>query len=121
MGLPARSDFHSPIAQALREAGTRAMYYAPLRTKRPEPPTRTPTLFATYLQPGVLTVFPGGWHFAPGSCGPFLLLPGPKSGAANAAPAPPNDIVSANMAAMINIAILLRMCFPHSHPTCLRV
>ncbi len=29
-------------------------------------------------------VWPGGWHFAPGSCGPFWLLPGPKSGTANA-------------------------------------
>ena len=39
---------------------------------------------ASYLQPGVSTVWPGGWHFAPPSCGPFLLLPGPKSGSAKA-------------------------------------
>ena len=37
-----------------------------------------------YLQPGVFTVCPGGWHFAPPSFGPLLLLPGPKSGSAKA-------------------------------------
>ena len=37
-----------------------------------------------YLQPGVFTVWPGGWHFAPPSFGPLLLLPGPKSGSATA-------------------------------------
>jgi integrase-like protein len=39
---------------------------------------------AYYLQPGSVTVWPGGWHFAPGSFGPLLLLPGPKSGSAKA-------------------------------------
>src|SRR5215211_7081341 len=67
------------------------------------------SLLPTYLQPGVSTVCPGGWHFAPGSFGPLLLLPGPKSGSANAAPAPPNDIVSAKRAAMINIVMRLRI------------
>src|SRR5215208_2310558 len=38
----------------------------------------------SYLQPGSLTVWPGGWHFAPPSLGPLLLFPGPKSGSANA-------------------------------------
>ena len=39
----------------------------------------------TYLQPGSVTVCPGGWHLAPPSFGPLLLLPGPKSGSASAA------------------------------------
>ena len=37
-----------------------------------------------YLQPGSNTVWPGGWHLAPASFGPFWLLPGPKSGSATA-------------------------------------
>src|SRR5215211_8606941 len=37
-----------------------------------------------YLQPGSFTVWPGGWHLAPPSFGPLLLLPGPKSGSAKA-------------------------------------
>jgi hypothetical protein len=37
-----------------------------------------------YLQPGSKTVWPGGWHLAPPSFGPLLLLPGPKSGSATA-------------------------------------
>jgi hypothetical protein len=48
-----------------------------------------------YLQPGSPAVVPGGWHFAPGSCGPLLLLPGPKSGSANAGAAPPTQSASA--------------------------
>jgi hypothetical protein len=66
-----------------------------------------PALFASYLQPGSVVVCPGGWHFAPGSCGPLLLSPGPKSGSANAAPE--NDIISANMAAEVNNVMRLRI------------
>jgi hypothetical protein len=42
------------------------------------------------LQPGTASCGPGpvpwlgSWHFAPPSCGPLLLLPGPKSGSATA-------------------------------------
>src|SRR5918995_1011011 len=68
-----------------------------------------PTRFASYLQPGVVVVCPGGWHFAPPSFGPLLLLPGPKSGSANATP--PNDIDSANMSAAINNEMRLRIRF----------
>ena len=52
---------------------------------RAEVPRGTPTRPAEpgYLQPGSLTVCPGGWHLAAGSCGPFWLFPGPKSGLAN--------------------------------------
>lgn len=41
-----------------------------------------------HLQAGKGLVWPGGWHSAPGSCGPLWLFPGPKSGSATAAPAP---------------------------------
>ena len=54
----------------------------------------------SYLQPGVVVVCPGGWHFAFPACGPPPLLPGPKDGAANATV--PNDIVSAIASAAIN-------------------
>jgi hypothetical protein len=37
-----------------------------------------------YLQAGKSLVCPGGWHIAPASCGPLLLLPGPKLRAATA-------------------------------------
>jgi hypothetical protein len=33
-----------------------------------------------YLQPGSLTVCPGGWHLAPASFGPLLLCPGRSPG-----------------------------------------
>jgi hypothetical protein len=39
---------------------------------------------SSYLHSGLSSVCPGGWHLAPGSCGPLLLLPGPKSGSASA-------------------------------------
>src|SRR4051794_8092216 len=35
-----------------------------------------------YLQPGVSTVWPGGWHLALASLGPPPLLPGPNDGSA---------------------------------------
>src|SRR5829696_10013581 len=47
-----------------------------------------------YLQPGSVTVCPGGWHLALASFGPPPLLPGPKLGSASAAgasaPSTPN-------------------------------
>src|SRR5215213_3517832 len=43
----------------------------------------------SYLQPGSVTVWPGGWHFAPPSFGPLELFPGPKSGFAAAIPLSP--------------------------------
>ena len=51
------------------------------RAPRVNSPARTLSL---YLQPGVFTVWLGGWHLAPESFGPLLLLPGPKSGSARA-------------------------------------
>lgn len=48
-----------------------------------ERPDNRPDM-ASYLQPGSFTGCPGGWHFAPGSSGPLLLRPGPKSGSAKA-------------------------------------
>src|SRR5829696_3595943 len=58
-----------------------------------------------YLQPGSSTVCPGGWHFAPASFGPLLLLPGPKSGSAAAAA----GIESAKAPASSTAAIFLRI------------
>jgi hypothetical protein len=39
---------------------------------------------AGYLHSGRSLVWPGGWHLAPGSWGPLLLFPGPKSGSPKA-------------------------------------
>ena len=50
----------------------------------------------------------GSWH--------LVSLPLNLGGSAKAAPAPPSDSVSANMAAMINKVMRLRIRFPFSHP-----
>jgi hypothetical protein len=67
-----------------------------------------PALFASYLQPGVSVVCPGGWHFAFASFGPPPLLPGPKDGAANAGAA-----VAIAMRLANNTAITLRFICSH--------
>ena len=55
---------------------------APRKTGRPSGWSRR--CCDPYLQAGKSLVCPGGWQIAPASCGPLLLLPGPKSGAATA-------------------------------------
>ena len=61
------------------------------RGPAPSPARQPPYL---PLQPGTGSFAPGpvpcpgSWHFAPPSCGPLLLLPGPKSGSAKAVPPP---------------------------------
>jgi hypothetical protein len=61
-----------------------------------------------YLQPGSSTVCPGGWHLAPPSCGPLLLLPGPKSGSAKAGAA----VMERAATAIIDASALRRMRTP---------
>src|SRR5205807_6737364 len=61
-----------------------------------------------YLQPGVVVVCPGGWHFP--TWGPELpwpppLLPGPNAGSANAGGATIAKASTANP-----VAIVLRLC-----------
>jgi hypothetical protein len=63
---------------------------------------------AYYLQPGSKTVWPGGWHFAPPSFGPLLLLPGPKSGSAKAGAA----VIERAATARIDASALRRMTPP---------
>ena len=69
------------------------------------------------MPPGLVVTQLGLLPWQPCSCPPgFAVL---KGGSAKAAPAPPSDIVNANMAAMINIVIFLRICFltfiPHAY------
>jgi hypothetical protein len=73
---------------------------APRPTGRGAPPHSS----SVYLQPGVVVVWPGGWHLALASFGPPPLLPGPNDGSASAdgASAPSNAQVDSA------IAILLR-------------
>src|SRR5215218_8762816 len=61
-----------------------------------------------YLQPGSSTVWPGGWHLAPPSFGPLLLLPGPKSGSAKAGAADMDRAATAR----IDASALRRMQTP---------
>jgi hypothetical protein len=64
-----------------------------------------------YLQPGSKTVWPGGWHLAPPSFGPFWLLPGPKSGFATAGAAGMASAPTDRMAAKslrLRMILLLR-------------
>src|SRR5215203_3792577 len=56
-----------------------------------------------YLQPGVVVVWPGGWHLALASCGPPPLLPGPNDGSASA------DGASAPSNAHVDSAIAIRL------------
>jgi hypothetical protein len=62
---------------------------------------------AAYLQPGSFTVWPGGWHLAPPSFGPFELLPGPKSGSAATGAA---GMASAPTVRTAARSLRLRMC-----------
>jgi hypothetical protein len=76
----------------------------PIRSLNAAGAPRSPGAFAAsfaapYLQPGSLTVCPGGWHLAPPSFGPLLLLPGPKSGSATAGAAGMDRAPVARMAA----------------------
>jgi hypothetical protein len=63
--------------------GERVFHTLPTFVPPRTPPSRAPGGHClVLLQPGSSTVCPGGWHFAPPSFGPLLLLPGPKSGEA---------------------------------------
>jgi len=79
--------------------------------KRPGLHTGAPArhTVAAYLQPGSNTVWPGGWHLAPPSFGPFWLLPGPKSGAATTGAA---GMASAPVAKTAARSLRLRMVPP---------
>src|SRR5215216_6770707 len=62
-----------------------------------------------YLQPGVVVVWPGGWHLALASFGPPPLLPGPNDGSASAAGAStPSTPRVANATAMRFLILSLR-------------
>lgn len=92
--------FSSDIAQAVsRRKG--ATVAAPPRVFL----TRYESQF--YLQPGSSTVCPGGWHFAPPSFGPLLLLPGPKSGFPKAAAGTESAKAPASSTAAIFLRIVL--------------
>src|SRR5829696_1795828 len=54
-------------------------------SRSPRPPVDQGDRWSDYLQPGVSTVCPGGWHLALASFGPPPLLPGPNDGSAIAA------------------------------------
>src|SRR5829696_9608466 len=64
-------------------------------SRSPRPPVDQGDRWSDYLQPGVSTVCPGGWHLALASLGPPPLLPGPNDGSAIAAgaSAPSTDSV----------------------------
>src|SRR5215203_3008148 len=72
---------------------------------RPRPTGRgaPPHSSSVYLQPGVVVVWPGGWHLALASFGPPPLLPGPNDGSASA------DGASAPSKAHVDSAIAIRL------------
>src|SRR5215212_11150600 len=76
--------------------GSRAQRGPTTEKGSPPGPWRQPGASGTgdYLQPGVVVVWPGGWHLALASFGPPPLLPGPKDGSAIAAGASAPSTVS---------------------------
>src|SRR5829696_3887366 len=70
-------------------------------SRSPRPPVDQGDRWSDYLQPGVSTVCPGGWHLALASFGPPPLLPGPNDGSPSAAGASaPNTVSVVNTTAI---------------------